>query len=130
MWDNRGSKKNPKAPDYRCKDKENCDGVRWEKKNSAATNGAKVAAAAPWTWGALSRTYGNCLALAAKHVPATGKESGLPVTMSDILAGAHTLFIEVGRRGVVTVPAKKAPPPPPPPQEPEAEEEEDDSLPF
>lgn len=28
MWDNRESKKNPKAPDYKCKKKE-CDGVYW-----------------------------------------------------------------------------------------------------
>jgi hypothetical protein len=27
-WDNRASKKNPKQPDYRCKDK-NCTGVIW-----------------------------------------------------------------------------------------------------
>lgn len=28
MWDNRESKKNPKAPDYKCKDK-GCDGAIW-----------------------------------------------------------------------------------------------------
>lgn len=28
MWDNREGKKNPKAPDFKCKDK-NCDGVVW-----------------------------------------------------------------------------------------------------
>ncbi len=28
MWDNRAAKANPKAPDFRCKDK-NCDGARW-----------------------------------------------------------------------------------------------------
>lgn len=28
MWDNRATKKNPKAPDYKCKDK-SCDGVIW-----------------------------------------------------------------------------------------------------
>ncbi len=37
MWDNRQSKKSPKQPDYRCKDR-SCDGVIWparEKKNGA-----------------------------------------------------------------------------------------------
>ncbi len=29
MWDNRDKKTNPKAPDFKCKDKENCDGVIW-----------------------------------------------------------------------------------------------------
>ena len=28
MWDNREGKRNPKAPDFKCKDK-NCDGVIW-----------------------------------------------------------------------------------------------------
>ena len=31
MWDNRDGKKNPKAPDFKCKDK-NCDGVVWPPK--------------------------------------------------------------------------------------------------
>lgn len=29
MWDNRERKTNPKAPDFKCKDKANCDGVIW-----------------------------------------------------------------------------------------------------
>ncbi len=33
MWDNRAGKKNPKAPDYRCRDK-NCDGVIWPPKQT------------------------------------------------------------------------------------------------
>ena len=28
MWDNRLSKRNPKAPDYKCRDR-SCDGVIW-----------------------------------------------------------------------------------------------------
>ena len=40
MWDNRLTKKNPKAPDYKCRDK-SCDGVIWPdakpKGNIAAT---------------------------------------------------------------------------------------------
>jgi hypothetical protein len=38
MWDNREGKKNPKAPDYKCKDK-GCDGVIWPAKAPAAPNG-------------------------------------------------------------------------------------------
>ena len=34
MWDNRESKKNPKAPDFKCRDKK-CDGVIWPPRNSA-----------------------------------------------------------------------------------------------
>lgn len=31
MWDNRLTKRNPKAPDYKCRDR-NCDGVVWPSK--------------------------------------------------------------------------------------------------
>lgn len=34
MWDNRVGKKNPKAPDYKCRDKA-CDGVIWPPKDGA-----------------------------------------------------------------------------------------------
>src|ERR1700738_2175284 len=36
MWDNRVGKKNPKAPDFKCKDRE-CDGVIWPPRGAAAT---------------------------------------------------------------------------------------------
>jgi hypothetical protein len=35
MWDNRLTKRNPKAPDYKCRDR-NCDGVVWPAKASAS----------------------------------------------------------------------------------------------
>ena len=35
MWDNRIGKRNPKAPDFKCKDKE-CDGVVWPPRNAGA----------------------------------------------------------------------------------------------
>ena len=43
MWDNRVGKKNPKAPDFKCKDRE-CDGVIWPPRG--AKPAAAVAAAA------------------------------------------------------------------------------------
>src|SRR5215218_333850 len=42
MWDNREGKRNPKAPDYKCKDRE-CDGVIWPPR--ATTAGAPAGAA-------------------------------------------------------------------------------------
>jgi len=42
LWDNRQTKKNPKAPDYKCKDA-TCDGAIWPPKNGAP----RPAAAAP-----------------------------------------------------------------------------------
>jgi hypothetical protein len=40
MWDNRLSKRNPKAPDYKCRNR-SCDGVIWPAKpgQRASANG-------------------------------------------------------------------------------------------
>jgi len=35
MWDNRLTKRNPKAPDYKCRDR-SCDGVIWPPKAGKA----------------------------------------------------------------------------------------------
>jgi hypothetical protein len=40
MWDNRIGKRNPKAPDWKCKDKA-CDGVIWPPKGQKASSSAK-----------------------------------------------------------------------------------------
>jgi hypothetical protein len=40
MWDNRLSKRNPKAPDFKCRDR-SCDGVIWPPRDGkAAARGA------------------------------------------------------------------------------------------
>ncbi|MBV9880584.1 MAG: single-stranded DNA-binding protein [Gemmatirosa sp.] len=36
MWDNRASKRNPKAPDFKCRDK-GCDGVIWPPRDGSAS---------------------------------------------------------------------------------------------
>jgi hypothetical protein len=52
-WDNRDTKTNPKAPDYKCRDK-SCDGVIWPPKNGAPRPAARPAATvkAPMALGA------------------------------------------------------------------------------
>jgi hypothetical protein len=45
MWDNREGKRNPKAPDFKCKDK-NCGGVIWPPRPSTTGPGAQGATAA------------------------------------------------------------------------------------
>jgi len=42
MWDNRLSKRNPKAPDFKCRDR-SCDGVIWPARAGAPTNGRETA---------------------------------------------------------------------------------------
>jgi hypothetical protein len=39
MWDNRASKRNPKAPDFKCRDR-SCDGVIWPPKGERAADAA------------------------------------------------------------------------------------------
>ncbi len=50
MWDNRESKRNPKAPDFKCKDR-NCDGVIWPPRDGRAPAVATPAPRAA-AWGA------------------------------------------------------------------------------
>jgi hypothetical protein len=65
MWDNREGKRNPKAPDFKCKDRE-CDGVIWPPRN--ATGGAQAAAPA----GAQSAGAAAAGAVATSAPPADG----------------------------------------------------------
>jgi len=41
MWDNRLTKRNPKAPDYKCRDR-SCDGVIWPPKAGKAEKAEKT----------------------------------------------------------------------------------------
>jgi hypothetical protein len=45
MWDNRASKRNPRAPDYKCRDK-SCDGVIWPPRGAAPAGAAAAGAPA------------------------------------------------------------------------------------
>jgi hypothetical protein len=42
MWDNRASKRNPKAPDFKCRDR-SCDGVIWPPKGERSADAATAA---------------------------------------------------------------------------------------
>jgi Rad52/22 family double-strand break repair protein len=46
MWDNRATKRNPKAPDYKCRDR-SCDGVIWPPRPGAQPAAAAPAASTP-----------------------------------------------------------------------------------
>jgi hypothetical protein len=46
MWDNRATKRNPKAPDFKCRDR-TCDGVIWPPKGAAAGRAAGSREGAP-----------------------------------------------------------------------------------
>jgi hypothetical protein len=55
MWDNRVGKRNPKAPDFKCKDRE-CDGVVWPPRGAKPAAGA----ATPETTGAVAPGMPAC----------------------------------------------------------------------
>jgi hypothetical protein len=57
MWDNRVGKRNPKAPDFKCKDR-GCDGVVWPPRGAKST--APAAAAAPEPVGAVAPGMPAC----------------------------------------------------------------------
>ena len=115
MWDNRLTKKNPKAPDFKCVDK-SCDGVVWPPKNGAApVRAAAPAAPVKQAYSAgpyipaidaehpelphekmdrLFTVYDACLAHAhAKAVERFGKD----VTDTAVSSMAATLFIQAVR---------------------------------
>lgn len=106
MWDNTVNKKNPKGPDYKCKDKA-CAHPIWLDKKGAKGAPAKTGNGthgAKWTWAQLSTTYRRALIVANKHIPTIIKGA----TPADIIAGAAVLFIAVDRGGV-SEPAKELP---------------------
>ena len=72
MWDNREGKRNPKAPDFKCKDRE-CDGVIWPPRNAAA-----APAASPGTQGAGARAAASAGASAASAVAPQPAADGMP----------------------------------------------------
>lgn len=138
MWDNRETKKSPKQPDYKCKNR-TCDKAVWLEKK-ANGNGGATAGAGPGVNGArssrpLGPLYFQCLKIAAASVQQELKKAGITPTGADVVAATATLFIAATNTGapITTPKAKPAPPPPPPPppqQEPEQEEYDEADLPF
>jgi hypothetical protein len=119
MWDNRATKRNPKAPDYKCRDR-SCDGVLWpgQVKESPSTNEAEQGshrseapnAAREPASGPLASTvqtvvhdtlrgcYLDVTRFVLADVRPLYEKAGLPCTDSTIAAIAATLFISLCRR--------------------------------
>ena len=132
MWDNRETKRSPKRPDYKCKNRQ-CDKAVWlEKKGAApAPNGnGHASASSPATSGqrALGPLYYECMAFARK---ACVHEFGDIVTPADVIAATATLFIQAVRGGAPIRATKLTPAPaPPPPPAPEPSYQDERDLPF
>lgn len=127
MWDNRANKRNPKSPDFKCKNAQ-CAKAVWEKPSASASSPAQ--SNGNGNGGSHSRAlgplYNDCLDFAKK---ACGHHFGASVTPADVIAATATLFIQAVKDGSPIRPVKPAPPPPPPP--PPADVYDDDrDLPF
>ena len=81
MWDNREGKRNPKAPDFKCKDR-NCDGVIWPPRDGRA------AAPAPAVKGASSSSSPKSPSSAAKNASAGGGVDANGMPLCPICGGA------------------------------------------
>ncbi|HET7458580.1 MAG TPA: Rad52/Rad22 family DNA repair protein [Gemmatimonadaceae bacterium] len=71
MWDNRATKRNPKAPDFKCRDR-SCDGVIWPPKGAAA------GAPARGTAGSAAPVADQEVALALDSSPLGGGVDDIP----------------------------------------------------
>ena len=123
MWDNRNRKKNPKSPDFKCKNKE-CGKAIWTtpKPNGQPPRASGTAAA--YSWGDLGRTYARCVDIAKKAWPVAGNA---PHVGGELVAAAATVFIQATKLGL-KVEGPKPPPPPPPPPPPEDDYERDNDY--
>ena len=79
MWDNREGKRNPKAPDFKCKDR-SCDGVIWPPRS--ATSGASQPAAPRTPPASTTKNAEAPTASAGRGAPAAGPRvdaNGMPL---------------------------------------------------
>jgi hypothetical protein len=116
MWDNRASKRNPKAPDFKCRDR-SCDGVLWPGQHKAATPIMQIRAhhheegtpadersspnaRAPRirTRTRLQECYLALTDFVLADVRPKYQEAGVPCTDATVAAIAATLFIATCRQ--------------------------------
>ena len=92
MWDNREGKRNPKAPDFKCKDR-SCDGVIWPPRGSTTPAGAAAPqpSAQRTPAGAPARTAGVTAAAssaAARPAAVGGRVDSAGMPLCPICGGA------------------------------------------
>ena len=68
MWDNRLSKRNPKAPDYKCRDR-SCDGVIWPPRAAAALQGKSAPTAGAESSAGAEGLDSSPLGMSANDIP-------------------------------------------------------------
>ncbi len=119
MWDNRGDKRNPRAPDFKCRDRR-CDGALWPGQHNAARpiidppnrrdNGgdstadsrsfrsderARTPTASPKK--SMQQVYLDVTDFVLKEVCPIYHDAGVPCSGQTVAAIVATLFIAIGR---------------------------------
>ncbi len=116
MWDNRANKRNPKAPDFKCRDR-SCDGVLWPGQHNAArpimelrsqradeaapaneTSSPSERVAKTRTRTRLQECYLGLTDFVLADVRPKYQEAGVPCTDATVAAIAATLFIATCRQ--------------------------------
>jgi transposase-like protein len=150
MWDNRVGKRNPKAPDFKCKDRE-CDGVIWPPRDATLATTPTAAGAAPQAaaggmpscpicggamWDdRLSKRNPKAPDFKCKNKPKMKGGPGCEGVIWPPRAGAPSPYPppvpRSGERGNMSAPPFDDTPPPnePPPYD-DAPRHDDDDLPF
>ena len=151
MWDNRVGKRNPRAPDFKCKDRE-CDGVVWPPRDAnlaatpAASSGAEPQATAagmpscPICGGAmwddrLSKRNPKAPDFKCKNKPKMKGGPGCEGVIWPPRAGMPSPYPPpvaraADRSNMSSSPLGDAPPPDQPPPFDDAPPHDDDDLPF
>jgi hypothetical protein len=113
VWDNRTNKKNPKGPDFKCKNPD-CGEAFWlAKEKTAPRAGTSVPKPGKpvMTWHDLQVIYGKCLDIAVLETAKIAKahtKLALP-SWDNVMAGSATLFIQAVREGLRVVDHKPVP---------------------
>jgi len=94
FWNNGKTKDGKQKPRWKCKDKDSCGWVKYEK--AETSNGA---ARADRPTGPLAPVYDECYATAAKVVSHYAKALGVPYSMTDVTQAAATVFIAASQSG-------------------------------
>lgn len=107
MWDDRQNKKNPRQPDFKCKDRD-CDGVIWPAREKGGNGGGGRPARAPEPELSTEERSAGRMVLRDYYLKLMGfmgaemkkiaTKEGIPLEMKDVQAATFSLFSEMGRR--------------------------------
>ena len=112
MWDNRASKRNPKAPDFKCRDRR-CDGVLWPGQHQAAApivtqravsmSAAQSADVSESSNGTKRHSVRRCYLAVTEFVLSEVRpkyqDAGVPCSDATVAAIVATIFIQTCKQG-------------------------------